>query len=169
MNRTDEPATEIQISALRRFGYTAEHPLTRSEASHLLTTYQHAASEPPEESLKTGHEPFHLRKMVEQAKHVAAGHGPATQQAQKELQAAIQQRQEYWIDTCRDVTKMQLAWAEIITLYREHGCRFASPTHEQVQEILDALDTALPTWDRDHTELFYRTLELNFPELVSKR
>jgi len=36
----------------------------------------------------------------------------------------------------------------------------------QVQSILEALDSALPAWDRDSPEMFYRTLELNFPELL---
>ena len=39
---------------------------------------------------------------------------------------------------------------------------------EQVQEVLDALDSALPVWDREHPELFYQTLELNFPQLVKR-
>jgi hypothetical protein len=36
----------------------------------------------------------------------------------------------------------------------------------QVQHILDALDAALPNWEREHPDLFYKTLELNFPELL---
>jgi len=51
-------------------------------------------------------------------------------------------------------------------LYRQHGCCFSAPSPQQVQEIQDALDSALPGWSGDHPELFYRTLELNFPGLL---
>jgi hypothetical protein len=61
---------------------------------------------------------------------------------------------------------MQARSASTLDLYMKHGCRFVTPTHEQVQEILDALDVASPFWDRDNAEIFYQTLELNFPELV---
>lgn len=165
MNSND-PATDIQLSALKRFGYVPDHPLTRSEASQLLTTYQHRESEKSQgpAPLETEHTPHHLRKVVEQARKAVSEGAP-----QGELTAATQKRQEFWIDTCREVTEMRLAWPEVINLYREFGCRFMWPTHEQVQEILDALDAALPTWDRDHPGLFYQTLELNFPTLVQNR
>lgn len=55
---------------------------------------------------------------------------------------------------------------QVIDLYRRFGCRFCEPTHEQVDEVLGALDAAMPQWDTLHPELFYQTLELNFPELV---
>jgi hypothetical protein len=63
---------------------------------------------------------------------------------------------------------MQIASVQIFELYQNHGCRFFSPNREQVQEILDALDVALPLWDKDHPELFYQTLELNFPTLAKR-
>lgn len=156
MNSVSEPATEVQLSALRKFGYVPDHPLSRSEAATLLLDYQHAQA--PQH---TGHEPYHLRKMVEQAKHDAKN--------PSEIEPLVRQRQEFWLDTCREVMQMKVAWAEILNLYKDHGCRFATPTHEQAQEILDALDCALPTWDRDHPELFYQTMELNFPELAKGR
>ena len=56
--------------------------------------------------------------------------------------------------------------APVLGLYMKYGCRFVPPTHDQVQEVLDALDAASPVWDLDNTQLFYQTLELNFPELV---
>lgn len=168
MHLADEPATDIQLNALRRFGYVSDHVLTRAEASHLLTRFQHPL--PTEEVGPDGavkpHTPYHLRKLVEQARE-AARQGLAEGEAA--LAATMAQRQEFWIDTCREVTQMRLAWPEIITLYRQHGCCFMWPTREQVQEILDALDSALPTWDLEHPELFYQTLELNFPTLVQNR
>ena len=75
-------------------------------------------------------------------------------------------RVEFWADTCREVTDMRVASKEVIDLYRNYGCRFCAPTHRQVQNVLDALDGAMPTWEKEHRELFYQTLELNFPELV---
>jgi hypothetical protein len=78
-------------------------------------------------------------------------------------------RQEFWLDTCRGMAHLQVSCAQIQSLYRKHGCRFAEPTLGQVQGILDALDRAVPAWEREHPELFYQTLELSFPELVIRR
>jgi hypothetical protein len=75
-------------------------------------------------------------------------------------------RQQFWIDTCREVREMRLVSPRKSELHQQHGCRFSVPTTQQVQFILNALDSALPGWDRNHPELFYQTLELNFPELV---
>ena len=57
----------------------------------------------------------------------------------------------------------------MIELYRKFGCRYDPPTQRQVQEILEALDPAMPFWDRDHPELFFQTLELNHPGLLRRR
>jgi hypothetical protein len=78
-------------------------------------------------------------------------------------------RQEFWLDTCCGVAHLQIACAQIQELYRKHGCRFAAPTPQQVRGILDALDGAMPQWEKEHPELFYQTLELSFPELVIRR
>jgi hypothetical protein len=56
--------------------------------------------------------------------------------------------------------------AHALALHRSYGCRFSSPSLQQVQGILNALDAALPSWERDHPELFFQTLELNFSELL---
>jgi hypothetical protein len=66
------------------------------------------------------------------------------------------------------MTQMRVGTPEVQELYKHHGCRFQWPNGEQTQEVLDALDSAMPDWDRDHPELFYQTLELNFPELVRR-
>ncbi len=57
---------------------------------------------------------------------------------------------------------------QMIDLYRMHGCRFCEPSPKQVQDVVEALDSALPQWETVHPELFYQTLELNFPELVRR-
>ena len=82
------------------------------------------------------------------------------------LELALRERQQFWIDTCRDARDMRYPTQRSMELHRHHGCRFCVPTAKQVQYILDALDSALPHWDRDHPELFFSTLELNFPELL---
>jgi hypothetical protein len=76
------------------------------------------------------------------------------------------QRDEFWADTCREVTQMQHGSQKVIELYRKYGCRFCTPTRDQVRHVLNALDSAIKSWENDHPELFYQTLELNFPELV---
>jgi molybdopterin-guanine dinucleotide biosynthesis protein A len=67
------------------------------------------------------------------------------------------------------MSHVHVACAQVQELYRKHGCRFAEPTSEQVRGILDALDRAMPHWEREHPELFYQTLELSFPELLIRR
>jgi len=87
----------------------------------------------------------------------------------EKLEAALYDRRQFWMDTCRDVLEMRAASQQVLELHIEHGSRFRVPAHTQVQYILDALDSALPGWDRDHPDLFFRTLELNFPELLHVR
>ena len=79
-----------------------------------------------------------------------------------------EERQEFWIDTCREVTQMHIVSQVVLEHYQKHGCRFAVPTRQQVQDVLDALDAAMPKWEKEYPELFYQTLELNFPELVRR-
>lgn len=91
----------------------------------------------------------------------------AKREGQREkLDEAVRRRVEFWIDTCREVLEMRAATRQVLDLHRHHGCRFCAPAYRQAQYILDALDSAMPGWDHDHPELFYTTLELNFPELV---
>lgn len=82
------------------------------------------------------------------------------------LDTAVKHRQQFWIDTCREVMEMRLASPQVLELHRIHGCRFCPPSPAQAQYILDALDVALQSWDRDHPVLYYQTLELNFPEVL---
>jgi hypothetical protein len=78
------------------------------------------------------------------------------------------ERQAFWVDTCREISVMKIASQQVIEFYRLHGCRFCAPTQQQAQNVIDALDAALPQWEQVHPELFYQTLELNFPELVRR-
>jgi hypothetical protein len=81
------------------------------------------------------------------------------------LGVAAGKRQDFWIDTCREPPQMQDCSAQVLDLFMRYGCRFIAPSGEQVQEILNALDLLMPLWDRQQPELFYQTMELNFPEL----
>jgi hypothetical protein len=56
----------------------------------------------------------------------------------------------------------------VIDFYRRYGCRFFEPGLDQVHHVVEALDSAVPMWEKTHPELFYQTLELNFPELVRR-
>ena len=78
------------------------------------------------------------------------------------------EREEFWADTCREITQMQHASPETVELYRKFGCRFCTPGRQQIQDILSALDPAVPRWEKEHPELFYQTLELNYPEMVKR-
>lgn len=78
------------------------------------------------------------------------------------------EREEFWADTCREITQMQHATAEAVELYRKYGCRFCPPGRQQVMDVLTALDSAVPRWEKEHPELFYQTLELNYPELAKR-
>jgi hypothetical protein len=83
--------------------------------------------------------------------------------------SAVARRQEFWMDSCREMREMKLGSRSAINLYHKHGCLLYPPSSLQVQAILDALDSAAASWDRDHPELFYETLSLNFPELRRHR
>ena len=63
---------------------------------------------------------------------------------------------------------MQHGSQKVIEFYRKYGCRFCAPSSQQVHHVLNALDSAISSWEKEHPELFYQTLELNFPELVRR-
>lgn len=81
---------------------------------------------------------------------------------------AAHRRLQFWTDACREALEMQSPGPQVLDLHRRHGCRFCVPAPRQVEYILDALDAALPAWDREHPELFFTTLELNYPELLRR-
>ncbi|HYG35132.1 MAG TPA: hypothetical protein VEC99_10130 [Clostridia bacterium] len=168
MNWTDEPATEKQLAYLSQCGYEPDHPLTRTEASYLIRDLrEHPERQPTraENRLRemSGPEAYRLHTEVELARQrSAAENGDKLAQAQA-------RRADFWADTCREVTCMHISSPQMIELYQKQGCRFDTPTHEQVREILDALDSAMPFWDKEHPELFYQALELNFPDLLRHR
>jgi hypothetical protein len=106
-----------------------------------------------ETSVGHGSSPFDYRKALEAARG-------------EQKPSAERARLDFWIDTCREPTEFHIGSAQVRELNRTHGCALCPPTQLQAEEVLQALDAALPFWDRDHPELFYETLKLNFPELV---
>ena len=176
MDWSNEPATWKQLKYLKQHGYSPERPLTKAEAVELIRTVGGPSEGPAslvETKIKeiTEHRAaYQLRMDVEKARRAAAEAGSwERERPQRELSAAITKRQEFWADTCREAGKGHVPSLQVCELYQKHGCRFEPPHNNEVQYILDALDAAMPTWDRDNPELFYQTLELNFPTLVSRR
>ena len=160
MDRNEQPATEIQLKRLQQLGHQANSLLTREDASQLIRQIE-------------GHHPisraFELLKEFESVRIAWAG---ALKEEEPELEARLEDlrvlRREYWTDSCREPAQMHEASNQVLGLYMKYGCRFTVPSFEQVQEVLEALDSAMPDWDAEHPELFYSTLELNFPELVRR-
>ena len=172
MKWTDQRVTKDQLSHRSRFGYEPDRPLTKGEASHLIRDLEacregQAAVAESDAREATKCEPYQLRAAVENAKRAVAQAGKdEIQNFRHDLALAVVKRQEFWMDTCCGAEKMHPVSMRARDLYQKCGCGYAAPTPQQAQDIFDALDAAMPFWDRDQQGLFYRTLELNFPELL---
>jgi hypothetical protein len=118
----------------------------------------------------TRQEAYRLRAAAEEARRLMEKtQAHPAERARQDFERAAAQRLEFWLDTCREAGAMRSASKQVLYFYKTCGCRFFEPTQQQVRHILEALDSALPAWDRDNPELFYQTLELNFPELLRRR
>jgi len=169
MNATNEPATEQQISFLKHCGRAVDHPLTRSDAADLIKQVRERAEQGAGVGTRSAGQNarrggYHLGMVLEEGNLVVAEQGPAG--SSRIAGSLPERRREFWLDTCREMTEMHSASPQAVELYQKQGCRFAVPSHDEVQEVLDALDSALKNWEQEHPELFFQTLELNFPELV---
>ncbi len=172
MNALDQPATEQQLRYLEEHGQVLEHQLTRAEAAALIRQirehpvgYMEPGAKEIDEQARR--EAFGLRVALEEAKRGAGETLAGAEIMASAVAQAMGRRLEFWLDTCREVTEIHhMASTQVFKFYQTHGCRFSQPAREQVQEVLDALDAAMPTWEKDHPELFYQTLELNFPQLL---
>src|SRR5215472_11531640 len=153
MTWKDEPATEIQLGHLRRLGYEPDRPLTKGEAAQLIGDFEQlsrgAVAAKGDDDLELARiSAFRLRVRVEHARQAAKqGEGRQLENPRHLLEVAVAERQEFWADTCSESDKMHLVCTQVVALHKQHGCRFAVPTAEQVQAILDSLDSALPEWD----------------------
>ncbi len=174
MDATNDPATENQLAILRQqFHYEPDHALTRIEAAHLIGDLRRHREHPtalPQRKIVAPileRESLRLALAVQNAKQALTAVTISRRaEYEQQLAEAIRKRQDFWMDTCRDPMQMQTHAAEVWDLYMKQGCRFVTPARAQAQEVLDALDSALLDWERNHVELFYRTLELNFPGLL---
>ena len=189
MDWENEPATWKQIRFLKQHGHKPDRHLTKTAAAEIIQQLggDIAITQPTPQPVVASPQPpapaaavivqqmprqeaFLLRTAVEQtAQEANDAWRENFQNAQQQHAIAISKRQLFWIDTCRDPTRMQAACGQVLDFYRKYGCRFEAPSHKQAQEVLTALDSAVPFWDRDHPHLFYQTLELNFPELTKRR
>lgn len=140
-----EPATDAQIAFLRKHGVEPPLPLSRLDARELIRKCE-------------SHEP--LRVLLARRVREAG----AQAERPEELAEAQGRRAEFWIDTCTG-TACVGGVDEVHDLYRMHGCLYCTPTVDQVDSVLAALDQASPGWEGAHPELFFETLGLNFPEL----
>ncbi len=168
MNWTDDPATWKQLKYLKQCGYQLDHRLTKSEANDIITRLGGPSDDSPggmvEVQPATTAYDLHAA-IVKTSLALEQAQRSEFEALQKELEAAVAARQGFWLDTCRGTAKNKTTSSQLLELYRKYGCLFCDPTAQQIQDILDALDAAMPLWDRDHLELFYEALGLNFPQL----
>jgi hypothetical protein len=170
MDWAHEPATEHQVAQLRDLGYAMVRPLSVTEAASLIRQYkkqsaslktaQTAPGQSPRITMRTPAEsapPTQIAMMGTRVPPPVAEDAPAAESVA---------RLEFWVDTCRELKDMRIASVKIYELRQRFGFRFHMPSCEQVEEILGALDGAMPAWEQDNPELFFQTLELNFPDLV---
>lgn len=177
MDWENEPATWKQLRFLRQHGHKPDRHLTKTAAAELIQGMGGEVATtvaPPEVEVFVSQLPkqdaYLHRTAVELAvAAVSEARRDNLHTLEQNLAIAISKRQMFWIDTCRDPTRMQAACGQVLEFYRIYGCSFEAPSNKQVQEVLSALDGAIPFWDRDHPELFYKTLELNYPELIKRR
>jgi hypothetical protein len=173
MSWQDDPATEKQLNYLKKFGYTPDGPLTKGAASDLITQFEDDPERQKillEEDIKYSEEwaAYLLHKEVLSAQACLKDCDPEDKQQmdadKSDVQLAMDARIDFWLATFNPM-RSDDDCILIYDLFEAHGEHYLDPKREEVQHILDALDAALPTWDKDHTELFYQTLELNFPQL----
>ena len=180
MSWRDEAATEKQIKYLAEFGYVADRPLSKGEASDLISQFseddercrirddnQRVREEGSfEEDQKQA---FRIHQQLEEAlKELANAQRGEIQDWKEEVTALTRARIDFWKDTFRDIADMADFCEQAGNLSAGFGFRFKIPTTKQIQSILDALDKAWAVWDRDKPTIFFETLELNFPELLRR-
>lgn len=194
MDWQDDPATQHQLRLLEEFGFQPTSQLTVTEAARLIRQFHKnprgpipataspektsaargpaaearpavLPAQPQEISESARMHVYRLRQEVEQARAIYVV-SPDGANVRADMFARTTTRRRFWLDTCRDAREMQVGSLQVMEFHQNYGAGFFAPTEEQVQMLLDALDEMASTWDRDHPELFYEALKLNFPGLV---
>ena len=136
MKWTEGPATWKQLRFLSHHGYKPEHVLTKAEASDLIRKFGGNPEDfgaVAEGTLKPHETANHLHLTMENARQVIVDSGREHVEESKEaLVSAVTNRQEFWLDTCRQTAKMAVNSRQAQELYQKHGCRFVEPTQKQV-------------------------------------
>ncbi|HEY5910457.1 MAG TPA: hypothetical protein VJA21_07610 [Verrucomicrobiae bacterium] len=191
MDWEEEPATQQQLCRLQGYGFVPACALTVTQAARLIRQFskhprqsgaadqrnQQAFAAPPklpplprqEDVSESAKMHAHRLRLAVGASRRQMEANPDGPNVRADYYASISARRDFWHDTCREQRDMLIGSVQVLELHQEFGVHFFSPTGEEVQELLDALDHALPTWERDHPELFYQTLRLNFPSLARQR
>ena len=189
-----DPATAKQLNYLKGFGYTPDAPMTKGEASQLITAFK---KDPARQELKCQleqqaaeqaddyedkHTAWCLHEAVLDAARYLRDAEKSLRNADKEdraecreeikewkedLKDSVEHRVDFWLDTFRLSPKScdSSQWAD---LYEQCGQYFKTPPRKQVKEILEALDNHTPDWDKDKAVSFFLTLKDSFPALVRK-
>ena len=192
MDWQEEPATNQQLLRLQQYGFVQTCPLTVTQAARLIRQY--SKRPPPGGAIQAGPNPapvqrsdalitvdpvgtlseaarlhaFQLRVAVLTAEKTVR-EDPERPGVRADLRSCISARQQFWMDTCRDIKDLQKVSVHALEFYQYLGGRYFPPSWEEVQEVLDALDGAMPGWEKEHPELFYETLKLNFPSLMRQK
>src|SRR5215813_11929647 len=106
MEWADAPPTWKQLKYLKQLGYTPHHRLTKKEACELIVKLGGKLDEvkpdapaftPPSPQVQA----YEFRVAVEKARQTQSNG-----QSAQALADAMTRRQEYWVDTCREVRQM---------------------------------------------------------------
>ena len=170
MNWREEPATEKQIKYLAGFGYVTDRPLSKGEASDLISKFSADRDEAEQERSfeeDQKHRAFRIHQQLEESLgELAKAQRGEIRDWKEDVVALTRARIDFWKNTFRDIVDLEDFCEQTVNLSTDFGYRFKMPTTKQIQSILDALDKAWPVWDQDKPQLFFETLELNFPELL---
>lgn len=116
-----------------------------------------------------------IQEEIESSKSDLTDYPDNLKDAQDDLKFRVSSRVKFWKATFKEDWVLGDEEADLIDfsdtidrLYSEYGRYFKVPTNKQITEILEALDTALPDWDKNQPHSFYSTLKASFPEGVRK-
>jgi hypothetical protein len=152
----DDPASEKQLEYLNKFGYTPSSALTKGQASDLIERFK---NDPKRQDILLEND------MKEEAYNLHTEVDEAKKDPELDLEDALRCRLSWWMGLVNMLDTGDCCSQLHMDLWEAYARHFVPPTEEQTQTILDALDNAMPTWDKTHPQLFFETLELNHPDL----